>query len=106
MKNILEVSEMVENEDSFNINKLINANNIHFNHTDSDNLHNLSILGWIQKNYKFSTESYKIEENSIESLEKELNSFNLEKYMIKQVRHILYIFKNDDFIIRIKKIYR
>ena len=103
MKNILEVKEMMENEDSFNINKLINANNIHFNHNDSDNLHNLSMLGWIQKNYKLSTETYKIDKNSIESLEKDLDTFNLKKYKIKQASHILYIFKNDDFIIRVKK---
>ena len=38
----------------------------------ADNLHDLSMYGWIQKNYKFSTEMYKIEKSSLENLEKDL----------------------------------
>lgn len=69
----------------------------------ADNLHDLSIYGWIQKNYKFSTEMYKIEKSSLENLEKDLQPYNLEKYQIKQINYILIILKNNDFVIRLKK---
>src|SRR5574344_1676284 len=98
MKNIYNSKDCVDSVDDFcDMSGIMKTNNIYFAHDDVDNLHTLSIIGWVQENYKFSTEPYKIENSSIESLEKDLNSFNLEKYEIKQVGFTLYILKNSDF---------
>lgn len=97
-KNILEVID--SNVNGINHNR---EDNVNFTHSDRDDLHDLSIISYVQKNYKFSAQPYKIEHNSIISLENDLTHYNLEKYQIKQQDISLTILKNNDFIIRLKK---
>lgn len=74
---------------------------------DNDYLHNLSFIGYIQENYKFSLHVFKIEydclDNYILEIQKIYPKIPLKIYKFKQPVYNLTVIQSENFIVRCKR---
>ena len=108
MKNSLDsISEVKEQPNRKKPDKIKPSSSTAFVVNDDDYLHNLSFVSYVQENYPFSLNIFKIEfeclDDFIVNIQKIDSSKHLSRYEFKQPYYNLIVLENKNFIVRCKK---